>query len=161
MHDPRHIPKRIPLLIPPSGLSGRSQELLSYRMKEFRVALSVVLVALEQEFGQSIGVASHLFAVWKVTASKGDNMSWWVVLTCIWWLSKGRQTMIKRSEVVKLTGLSTDNVARSLYRALKSGYLAKYRSNRHYYLTGSGTRYIEGFYRDVFAVVLALYDDNE
>ena len=68
--------------------------------------------------------------------------------------------MIRRSQLVKLTGLSTDNVARSLHKARKAGYLAKYRSNRHYSLTTSGTRYIEGFYAEVFAVVLAMYDNN-
>jgi len=160
MHNPRHIRERIPELIPPSGLSGHSLELLRYRIREYRGVLSVVLVALEQEYGQSLGVVSHLFAVWRVVAGRGHNMSYYVVLTCVWWISRGQQTMIRRSELVRLTGLSTRQVAEHLQKALKAGYLAKYRSNRHYYLTASGSRYIDEFYKDVFSVVLAMYDDN-
>ncbi len=69
--------------------------------------------------------------------------------------------MITRRELVKLTGVSRAQYSNVLAKLVKRGYLAPYRSKRHYYLTSVGSRYIDEFYRDVFDVVLAMYDDNE
>jgi len=144
----------------PSGLSIAHQELLRLRLKDYRRGLSVVLASLEHEYGQSLGVVSHLFAMWKVVAGRKESFSMYVLLMCCWWISAGKQTMIKRNELVKLTGLSASQCSKHLHAALIAGHLAHYRSRRHYHLTDAGSRYIQGFFKECFSVVLDLYDKN-
>jgi len=118
-------------------------------------------MSLEQEFGQSLGVVSHLFVVWRVVAERGQAFSYYVVLICCWWLSLGQQTMIKRSEVVKLTGLSARTVFNHLQTAFRAGYLSRYRSRGHYYLSVAGSEHMREFFDVVLAAVVDLYDDNK
>ena len=161
MHNPKHISRNIHQFILPSGLSIAHQELLRLRLINYRRGLSEVLASLEHEFGQSLGVVSHLFAVWKVVAGRNESFSFFVLLTCCWWISAGKQTMIKRNELVKLTGLSVSQCSKHLHAALIAGYLAHYRSRRHYYLTAAGSRYIEKFFEECFSMVLAMYDESQ
>ena len=161
MHNPRHISRKIPGLILPSNLSVSHQELIRYRYREIRGVLAVVLVSLEQEFGQSLGVVSHLFTVLKVITARNESLSFYSILICCWWISAGHQTMINRAQLMKLTGISRAQCSNILAQLFKCGYLARYRSHRHYYLTDAGSRYIQGFFKECFSVVLDLYDNSQ
>lgn len=160
MRTLKQIPQRIPELIVPVPLSPSSKELFRSRLKEYRKQLSVVLVSLEQEFGQSLGVVSHLFAVWRVVAERRESFSYYVVLVCCWWLTQGNKR-IKRSDIVKLTGLGISQCSNHLHTALGAGYLEQHRSRQHYRLTNAGSEYIKEFFSAVLVAVLDLYDDNQ
>ena len=162
MRKPRQIPARIPQLTLPVPLSPSSYELFRSRLKEYRRLLSVVLVSLEQEYGQSIGVVSHLFIVWRVVVvERRQPFSYYVVLICCWWLSLGRKSVIKRSEVMKFTGLSASQCTKHLHKAFRAGYLGRYSSDRHYYITPLGAKHINEFFGVVLDAVMDLYDNNK
>lgn len=160
MHNPRAIPQTIPLFeIFDSKPSPFTKDLFRSRLKKYRQGLAMVLVSLEQEFGQSLGVVSHLFAVWRmITTSRKDNMSYYVLLTCCWWLTLHHNKMIKRSEVVKQTGLSLTQCSQHLRKAITAGYLSH--TKQYYYLTDRGSRFMNEFFAECFSVVLDLYDEN-
>ena len=161
MHDPRKISAVIPQLILPVTLSGHSKSLYRSRLREYRGGLSVVLMTLEQEFGQSIGVLSHLFAVWRAVSLQGFTMPFAVVLTCCWWLELHGHKMIKHSEIIKYTGISHRQCSLMLSQAVKRGYLRRYASQRQYYFTVAGRAAVNDLFAQCFAVVLDLYDDNQ
>ena len=161
MRKPKRISERIPQLIVPVTLSPSSYELYRLRLREYRKGLSVVLVSLEQEFGQSVGVVSHLFVVWRVLAAKRIQPSYAVVLICCWWMSKGQKVMIKRSEVMIFTGLSIDTCGKHLQRACREGLIIQYRSKRDYYLSHAGAEYINQLFVTVLDAIIDMYDDNK
>ncbi len=159
-------PRRIPIVIPDPALPGGasspfSKELLRSLLRKQRSVLSVVLTSLEREFGQSVGVVSHLFCVWKVLAERKISPALFVVQVCCWWLNLHRGRKIRAAHICRLTGLHRNTVDIYLHKLLAAGSVDKLPGLRGFVLTEAGNMRTNELFRAVYSAVLDLYDEGQ
>ena len=121
--------------------------------------LAVVLAALEREFGQGVGVVSHLFALWRVLNDRLLSPSLFVVLVCCWWISletaRGRISPLR---VCELTGISLRQVNNLMAELREAGSLVRLPRREGYTITKAGAQRVQDIFRQFYNVVLSLYE---